>query len=37
MNGLMTAFAGLAVMAAMLVSGYLASHAPTGIVQRRHR
>lgn len=37
MNGLISAFAGLTVMAAMVVSGYLATHAPTNLVQQRRR
>ncbi len=37
MSGYATAAAGLAVMAAMAVSGYLAAHAPRTLVRVRHR
>ncbi len=37
MSGYATAAAGLAVMAVMVVSGYLAAHAPRTLVRVRHR
>ncbi|TQM29380.1 hypothetical protein FB390_0978 [Nocardia bhagyanarayanae] len=37
MIGYATAAAGLAMMATMAVSGYLAAHAPRTLVRVRHR
>ncbi len=37
MIGYATAAAGLAMMATMVVSGYLAAHAPRTLVRVRHR